>query len=442
MPKPKFVTFLECVIMQSMLFQGSRKKSRFKPVLGPCGIWAIFVLLMMFLVGLPEPAHAREVSGSYENLPKCGDHLVAVTRCPDCNQEFAFEIEGYWHKLAQCMRDIRNTWRREGPDYKIQLPGFPSVSDLALAEIVQEMARSRVRFTTADGQKLAFSDVFDAELVPKFDIKQVTLTNDLGVPYNAMGQSGLALYLYHLAALAEGGAYSGADRDASFFKVLARGAIATVLTSVDEGGLASKTQCARSVSETCTWYHSVTRRDWPAASGGTLNQMLHVVRDLLLINSLAAKQGWDEGVDFAAAAEQGLNQVFLSAGIEGGVPPRLDDFIAPVSDGSSARWAFYGMKLEGKGRGYFLKNKTKNCSYHVHNLQLLASIFERAIASDRSEEALAVAFDAGTALPLFLEAAVHGAASTQVRCDPKTTRKANKVSKRLWGIHKQLVSEK
>jgi hypothetical protein len=399
-------------------------------------------LVVLFLT--IQPALAKKILGSHDGLESCGDDVIAARTCPTCDADPAFELEGYWHKLAQCTRDIRDLWSKQGPDYQTSMPGNPTVAQLARAQIVQEMTRPHVVFVSADDRRaMGFSEVFDRNLAPLRPFSQVMLTNDLGVPYNGMGQSGLAYALYQLAARADKGGYAGSGRDAAFFHALARGAVQTVLAPVERGGLASIRPCDLAPSETCIWFHSITRRDRQAEAGGTLNQMLHVVRDLGGIARFTAKQRWNEPLDFAAAAEGGLNQMFLSSGVAGraGIP-NLADFISDQAGPNGAHWAYYGFNMAGSGpeRGYFLKNSEKNCSYHVHVLQLLDTILEWAHDTGRGRTALERAFAPGAALPQFMQAADDASrrqVTSQIVCPVRSSKLSQRVNSDLERLRRQ-----
>lgn len=326
--------------------------------------------------------------------PACGV-ARSVARCDDgnrrCERVTAYDVPDYWHGLAQCLRGLRDRWSRDGPDARVSVRDAgganddANVSTLVRRQVMLAMSAREVRFvaggaTVAD---LRFADVFDARGASRRGFDRVVLLNDRGLAYNAMGQSGLAYFLFQMAVLADRGGYSQADADTALYRALARGAIGTVLTSVTGGGLAASHSCDDDASLRCTWYHSITRRDQPTAAGATLNQHLHAVRDLGLIGDLLRKQRWNEGIDFNRAVIEGLNQLAFSAGsTRPGAPPNLADFLSPPAGKARVRWAYYGLNptaAEGR-RAYFLGVGGKDCSYHLHVLDLLSQILQRAQA--------------------------------------------------------------
>ena len=370
-------------------------------------------------------------------LGNCGTDLADTTDCPECSGEVTFEVDRYWHGLEQCLRDVRDSWKKYGADQVLDLPGMPTLADFTRDQILAEMGRDAVQVRHGMDDKLAsFADSFGADLQPKGDLTGVVLTNDLGQPYNGMGQTGLGYFLYQLAAQSAKGGYDRAKADTAFYRTLARGTIATVLAPVDQGGLATQQPCATAPDLTCTWYHSITRHDRPSDAGGTLNQMLHVLRDLGLISALSGKLGWDEPFDLNKAIMEGLNQLFLSGGYQGPeTAPDLADFKSDGRDSTGPTWAYYGFNTQAekaKG-GYFLKNLEKNCSYHAHDVQLLGVILKRARAEGIAAEALKAAQADGSALTGFRAMLRDAADGTtlppEIVCNDTTQRKIKKLLK-------------
>ncbi len=319
-------------------------------------------------------------------------------RCEDgkrrCERVTAYDVPDYWHGLAQCLRGLRDRWSRDGPDAPVSLGAAgvadndAQVSTLVRRQVLLAMSASPVRFVAGGSngtatEELRLDDVFDARSAPRRGFDRVVLLNDRGVAYNAMGQSGLSYFLFQMAVLADRGGYPQAAADTALYRALARGAITTVLTPVSAGGLAASRPCDDDASLRCTWYHSITRRDQPTAAGATLNQHLHAVRDLGLIADLLRKQRWNEGTDFNRAIIEGLNQLAFAAGsTRPGAPPNLADFLSPPAGKARVRWAYYGLNptaADGR-RAYFLGVGGKDCSYHLHVLDLFSQILQRAQA--------------------------------------------------------------
>lgn len=322
--------------------------------------------------------------------PACGV-ARSFERCDDgnrrCERVAAYDVPDYWHGLAQCLRGLRDRWSRDGPDAPVGVGGGgdAGVSTLVRRQVMLAMAAPTVRFTATGAAKadLGLDDVVDARGTPRRGFDRVVLLNDRGVAYNAMGQSGLSYFLFQMAVLADRGGYPEAAADTTLYRALARGAIATVLTPVAAGGLAASRPCDDDASLRCTWYHSITRRDQPTAAGATLNQHLHAVRDLGLIADLLRKQRWNEGTDFNRAIIEGLNQLAFAAGsTRPGAPPNLADFLSPPAGKARVRWAYYGLNPTAADdrRAYFLGVGGKDCSYHLHVLDLLSQVLQRAQA--------------------------------------------------------------
>lgn len=322
--------------------------------------------------------------------PACGV-ARSFERCDDgnrrCERVAAYDVPDYWHGLAQCLRGLRDRWSRDGPDAPVGVGGGgdAGVSTLVRRQVMLAMAAPTVRFTAAGEAKadLGLDDVLDARGTPRRGFDRVVLLNDRGVAYNAMGQSGLSYFLFQMATLADRGGYPEAAADTTLYRALARGAIATVLAPVAAGGLAASAPCADEASLRCTWYHSITRRDQATEAGATLNQHLHAVRDLGLIADLVRKQRWNEGIDFNRAISEGLNQLAFSAGSNRpGAPPNLRDFLSPPVGKARVHWAYYGLNPTAADghRAYFLGFGGKDCSYHLHVLDLLSQILQRAQA--------------------------------------------------------------
>ena len=329
--------------------------------------------------------------------PACGV-ARSFERCEDgkrrCERVTAYDVPDYWHGLAQCLRGLRDRWSRDGPDAPVSLGAAgvadndAQVSTLVRRQVLLAMSASPVRFVAGGSngtatEELRLDDVFDARGAPRRGFDRVVLRNDRGVAYNAMGQSGLSYFLFQMAVLADRGGYPQAAADTVLYRALARGAITTVLTPVSAGGLAASRPCDDDASLRCTWYHSITRRDQPTAAGATLNQHLHAVRDLGLIADLLRKQRWNEGTDFNRAIIEGLNQLAFAVGsTRPGAPPNLADFLSPPAGKARVRWAYYGLNptaADGR-RAYFLGVGGKDCSYHLHVLDLLSQILQRAQA--------------------------------------------------------------
>ncbi|ODN71013.1 hypothetical protein [Methylobrevis pamukkalensis] len=298
----------------------------------------------------------------------------------DCVERDVIDIDRYWLQVSQCLRSIRTVWSRGGAEAEITAGSkdLGAVSDLMRTQIRFELGKDNVRITdeTGEERKDLIAGLFEPGSASSPVPFSIFVKNDLGQPYNGMGQGGMAQVVFSIAARAEGSSYPESQTDAAAYRAIANAIIRPVLTPVAEGGLASTETCDNGAS--CTWYHSVTRRDRAPDKGATLNQMLHVLRDLGLIADLHEKMGWTPQFDYDGAITAGLKQLFLGTGHKAvGLEPTLEDFESEPGLGST--WAYYGFsaaRQPGKG-GYFLRNEEKNCNYHFHVLNLMRAILAR-----------------------------------------------------------------
>lgn len=302
----------------------------------------------------------------------------ACNRRSDCTP-YEIDIPDYWHGLASCLRAVRDTWASQGADAEVRVTREgrrETISDFARQVVVASVRRSEVRFAAVTEGRSAlyrFADVFDSDLTPRGRFDDVFVANDRGTPYNGMGQSDMAYWSLQLAAQAGKGGYERSATDAAFYRAIATGAISAALRPVQEGGLASDLPCSDNPQKRCAWYHSITRRDRRPEQGLTLNQHLHVVRDLGLIADAFGRLGWDGADRYDAAAEAGVNQLLQPRRVAG-TPPVLADFLAPPAGRERVRWLYYG---HGGSSGYFLNRNGSDCNYHVHVLQLLEQVLAR-----------------------------------------------------------------
>lgn len=190
--------------------------------------------------------------------------------------------------------------------------------------------------------------------------------NDRGEPFNAMGQSGVAYFLLQLTKVAR---ISGQPDLANDLQGRAYRLLEVLARPVAEGGFILSAKCG---SGSCAWFQSVTRRDWRAGEGGTLNQNLHAIRDILAI--------LDSG---------GLDDAALERELEGRVSAALRRLLEDSPGGlpslagyfpQSSAIAFYGARLrENRAPAYyFLSNGGLDCHYHVHATDLLFQIVDLA----------------------------------------------------------------
>lgn len=251
-----------------------------------------------------------------------------------------------WHDAAQCMRNLRDVWAA-------------SAKNPTARQTSADFARRYVEFAIMQPSQAAPRDGAAALLVER---------NQRGEAFNAMGQGGVAYFLLQFARLAQVGDTSAT---ANWYRELAVRAIEALLNPVESGGFVRRTPCG---DKECAWFHSVTRRDWSGSEGGTLNQDLHAIRDLLLIANgrFALPPELEQRLD--ATVEAALRQ--LLAGTDPSTPT-LDGYFPP---GSRQSLAFYGARLARQSAPayYYLGRGTLDCHYHVHATELLFQIMTEA----------------------------------------------------------------
>lgn len=314
------------------------------------------------------PAAARTVAPPTE----CGRPTTAPVchAASGCEWVQVFDVPDAWHGLNQCLRKLRDVWQRHGETAPVNVKGEKvAVAQLVDRQITWEMSRSRVRIQDGNGNSVRFAGLEALDDGPQH---LVALLNDLGQPYNSMGQSGFAYFMYQFAILADRSSAQETRRTAKRYRSLSRAVTNTVLTPAGKGGL-STTEACEDGQQLCTWYHSITRRDRPTVEGATLNQHLHVLRDLALMHDVAVSQGWPEHEKYRSAFSAGVRQLFTKKTRQSSRTPTLEDFLADETGAMSVRWAFYGYDTH-KLRGYFLGSSGRDCHYHIHSLQLLNSI--------------------------------------------------------------------
>ncbi|MBW0144787.1 hypothetical protein [Sphingomicrobium clamense] len=284
-----------------------------------------------------------------------------------------------WHFFSGCTRSMRNGWRQRANDPARLAPYAASVR----AQIVEAMSRNDVAFIAPGGTRRGSAGLarFESDLAAGRDSDtRLAEVNRLGEPYSGMGQTGLAYFILQFSRLAEQASYRGHEDDAALYRALGEAMLRTVVTDGRQGGLATVSNC-RGSGRSCAFFHSVTRKDRPADFGATLNQKLHVLRDLGLISELYRRNGWREPFDMDRAIAEGLNQLFAQGPRQRvGDEPSFADYLAPPVGRDRVQWLYYGYNAErapGEG-GYFLPRAGKNCNYQVHSLGLIARILEDA----------------------------------------------------------------
>lgn len=282
-----------------------------------------------------------------------------------------------WHFLAGCYRTIRDNWSRAQGEERLKW------ARIARDTIDETLADGRT--TMASGPRVIDKrSAIDAYLKAKrgqsvTDDLLIYQSNQLGQPYNGMGQSGMAYFLTQFAQLA--GRTPGAEAEADYFRSTAEGILHTVLAPTERGGLTTKWPCRVDAKRDCAWFHSITRRDRPAGFGVTLNQDLHVLRDLGSISDIYKRNGWREPVQFDTYIAAGLNQLFSEqTRRESGDLPTMADYLTRPVGSARVRWLYYGFnrELPGGAGGYFLNRNGKDCGYQVHVLDLTEQVLKRA----------------------------------------------------------------
>ena len=328
----------------------------------------------------PIPQKMQSSGSGQSNMNRCGSDFDASTS--------SFRVNDYWHGLTQCFRQLRDIWRHGGPETNVSVGGEKfAIRDLVRNQILAELKKPYVGFfreqvANTPSEKLVFSEAVGPDMKVPSDIQRVALLNSKGLPYNGMGQSGFAYMLYFFSKLSKKVGDSIGNQDANFYRSIALLSVNTLLTDTEKGGLATTTSCSNHETETCSWFHSITRRDWPASAGGTLNQDLHVIRDLgLIADAMTDKADAKMKKRIDQAVSAGVNQLIIGKGrVSPGTSPNMANYLsAPVGTGH-VQWLYYGMNVSSKknNAGYFLDRKGKDCMYHVHVLNLLNTVLERA----------------------------------------------------------------
>jgi hypothetical protein len=276
------------------------------------------------------------------------------------------------------------------------------MADLVRTQLRQELMESDVEMAAEPplDKTTLVALIFDPASAAKPALRLTKVVNEKRKAFNAMGQTSMAQIVFSLAAQASKGGYPRAESDAAAYRLIANSMVRTVLIPIPAGGLASTHPCGPE-QRPCTWYHSVTRQDRDSDEGATLNQMLHVLRDLGLIHDVHERLGWAPEFDYEAAIDAGLRQLFVDQGHQArDDEPNLADFLSKPRNATGS-WAFYGFSpSRGSGRGgYFLENANKNCNYHFHVLDLLRAILGR--EEKLGKPAFAGIYDCGSPIQAF-----------------------------------------
>lgn len=282
-----------------------------------------------------------------------------------------------WHFLAGCFRAIRDNWSRSQGEDRLEW------AKTARATVNETLANERTAFAT-EARLIDKRSAIETYLKARRETQEtgglfIYQANQLGQPYNGMGQSGMAYYLAQFAQLAT--RTPGAESDAVYFRSTAEAILRTALASTRNGGLASKAPCHADTRRQCAWFHSITRRDRPANFGVTLNQSLHVLRDIGSISDIYERNGWQTPVNLDAYIAAGLNQLFAERSRRAsGDLPTMADYLTPPVGTARVHWLYYGFNRErpGGAGGYFLGRRGKDCGYQVHVLDLTEQVLKRA----------------------------------------------------------------
>lgn len=135
----------------------------------------------------------------------------------------------------------------------------------------------------------------------------------------------------------------------------------------------------------------MTNRDGKESSAGaTLNKHLHAVRDIYraaeILMDLEAHNSENHKStikQFVQASVEGMQQlIYQPKANKKHEPPNLFDFVPLNSNGKPIQrsWFLYGYNT-GSQNAYYLNpdngaSKYKNCGYHVHDYELLATIID------------------------------------------------------------------
>ena len=303
-----------------------------------------------------------------------------------------------FHFTSTCMRKLRDQWNRAGNTPAAQA----AMAKRVRAAVEERIGRRDVaywgigaRATGGDGLARFERAVASGQA----GSAMVAEVNSLGQPWMGMGQTGLAYFMFVFSNLADKGGYPGHEADARFYRALGEAMVRPVLTPASQGGLMTRTAC-RGTGGSCAWFHSVTREDRPSDFGATLNQDLHVLRDLEMFGRLHRQFGWRPAMDYDGALRDGLDQLFAQAPRQrAGEEPTLADYLTPPQGRRGAQWLYYGFNPDrpaGQG-GYFLSNRGKNCQYQVRSLSLVATLLEEVGKDRRWQPAQALSCDGALA---------------------------------------------
>ena len=317
---------------------------------------------------------AEETAGAGVNLPSLAAGSVCALSAEGGNRD-------YWHFLTECFRSLRDNWK-VGAQGLQPAAAADRVRDVVAANFQRDSVSYRNGANVWRGAE-GFAQFTKDAATGRAQGYQVAQVKDLGQPFNAMGQTGLAYFILQFARIADGQSYSLKNQDVAVYRSLGEGMVRTVVAPVGAGGLTDEGPCRVDGQSGCAWFHSITRRDRPAAFGGTLNQDLHALRDLGNIADLYAMDGKRPPFEIESHVAAGLNQLFREEPrAHGGDVPTFRDFQSPPVGTAGVRWLYYGFNRYapvGEG-GYFLNRHGKDCLYQVHVLALMQQVLQRAKA--------------------------------------------------------------
>lgn len=332
-----------------------------------------------------EPAEWEETEALGQPLAEpCGPLVDFALSKKSVHQVHHAPKDFTWHKVNPCLKQLIGDAESAGP-------GSASHERLYF-QTLYLLANPNVRFYTkgkSNPTKLAAIVGKTAELeLGVFD--RLVYWNEKKIAYDSMSavDFGLRMLEAYRVFLKQEGKLSSRGRA---FRDLGLAALGVITDSVADGGLRSRKECAHWKGQHCSWFHSVTRRDFhETTAGATLNKSLHPVRDLhAAADVLADVDALDTTISHEGrigalrkASREGTLQLVYGKRSDGhGSPPNLFDFIPMTKAGAGAQrsWLYYGYNPE-LGKPHFLGNKDndwKNCGYHMHVMELLSVILPR-----------------------------------------------------------------
>jgi hypothetical protein len=301
---------------------------------------------------------------------KCDGRKLIKFKSPGSNKTHeVYQLDGPWHDSNGCLIDILKAAEERKTDKPIY--------DFAYYQMLYVLSLPEVRF---EGGNSKLNNVLDNNDELKHDkIKRVTWVGEKGEPYDAMGQSdlgGWAINMYRLTSKKEG----ANKKQIEGYKTVAFGAMDTILTSVNDGGLLSRGDCQKKKGEKCSFFHSKTNENVEPKKAWTMNKHIYAANNLWVFGRDLENSKEDAPVKkadkYKDAAVEGMHQLVYGESIKTGKAPTLFDYV-PRNNGKAIQnsWMYYSIDSDTRN-GYYLEAKGKNCNYHELVVNLLVNNFK------------------------------------------------------------------